>query len=84
MRIVANGISTFFEASKGFIIEPGSPQFCYLIVDTVAPRWELVFGVKVMISHSGVYFSIWEGKEKYKNIYGEARGVHHFQLAIGH
>ena len=66
MCIVANGISTFFEESDGFITEPGSPQFCYLIVDIVAPGWQLVFGVKVMISQSGIYFSIWRERRNIK------------------
>ena len=84
MCIVANGISTFFEESDGFITEPGSPQFCYLIVDIVAPGWQLVFGVKVMISQSGIYFSIWEGKEKHKNIYVKVLGgvANHFHLLV--
>lgn len=83
MHVVANGISTFFEESNGFITEPGSPYFCYLIVDIVAPCWQLVFGVKVMISQSSIYFSIWEGKEKHKNIYMKALGgaISHLQLA---
>lgn len=59
MLIVANGVNTFFEGSDGFIIEPGSPQFCYLIVDIIAPCWELIFGVKVMISQSSIDFSAW-------------------------
>lgn len=68
---VANGVSTFFEESEGFVTEPGSPQLCYLIVDIVASSRELVFGVKVMISQSCIDFSIWEEKEIYKNIYAK-------------
>lgn len=68
---VANGVSTFFEESDGFVTEPGSPQLCYPIVDIVASGRELVFGVKVMISQSRIDFSIWEEKEKYKNIYAK-------------
>lgn len=65
---------TFFEESDGFVTEPGSPQLCDLIVDVVAPCWELIFGVKVMISQSSVDFGIWEEKETCKHVYGKALG----------
>lgn len=82
--MVANGVSTFFEENNGFVTEPGSPQFCYLVVDIVAPCWELVFGVKVMISQSSIDFSIWEEKENYKNIYVKVfGGVTHFSQTLG-
>lgn len=64
--MVANSVSTFFEESDGFVIEPGSPQLCYLVVDIVASCRQLVFGVKVMISQSSIDLSIWEEKKKYK------------------
>lgn len=74
MLLVANGASTLFEESDGFLTEPGCPQFRYLIVDVVVSWWELIFRVKVMISQSSVDFGIWEEKETYKYIYVKAFG----------
>lgn len=69
MLIAADGASTFFEESDGFVTEPGPPQFCHLIIDAVAPCWELVLGVKVMIPQSSVDFSTWAGKKRNINIF---------------
>lgn len=65
LLVVANGVSTFFEEIDRLIIKPGSPQFCYLMVDIVTVHWELVFRVKVVISHSSIDFSIWEEGKTY-------------------
>lgn len=75
---------TFSEESDGLVTEPGSPHFCYLIVDVVAPWRQLAFGVKVMISQSSIDFSVWGEKERYKNMYVKVLEISHFQSATGH